>query len=124
MGVKRGVLLCVLLLSGAILAFAAESIRVRCEVMEVSEPVTSASDRLQEIHFLLLHHAERTDRETLSRWLKANSGNEVTFVVNHKESRGVLFRLAHCFGRGLLIYEDDVKVKGKDIIEVILPVSP
>jgi hypothetical protein len=92
--------------------------------MEVSEPFSCASDRLRGVHYLLLHHADTADRETLSRWLKENSGKEVVFVVNRQKCRGILCRLNHCFGRGLLIHEDEVNVRTKDIIEVTLPATP
>ena len=73
---------------------------------------------------MLVHHAHAEDREMLSKWLKAHSGTEVTFIVNQKEHRGILFRLAHCFGRGLLIYVGDVRPEKRDIIQVILSPPP
>jgi len=33
--------------------------------------------------------------------------------------RGILFRLPHCFGRGLVIFRDDVPIKKYDIISII-----
>ena len=119
-----GVFLCLLLLWTTVPALAAESVTIRCEVMEVSEPFSCTSDRLKGVHYLLLHHADPADMETLSSWLKANSGREIVFLVNHERYRGVLCRLSHCFGRGLLIHEDEVNVRRKDIIEVILPTAP
>lgn len=95
-----------------------------CEVMEVSEPFKCSSDQLSEIRYILLHHAYNADREILSRWLKAYSGTEVTFIVNHKKYTGILCRLAHCFGRGLLVYTGEVRPEKRDIIEVILSPPP
>lgn len=92
--------------------------------MEVSKPFDFSSSQLNGIRYILLHHAIDADRETLSRWLKTYSGTEVTFIVNDKEYRGVLCRLAHCFGRGLLIYAGDVSPEKRDIIEVILSSPP
>lgn len=101
-----------------------EKITIPCEVMEVSESFHSSSSKLNGIRYILLHHAHSEDRQILSKWLKAHSGTEVTFIVNHKEYKGILFRLAHCFGRGLLIYAGDVRPKKRDIIEVILSPPP
>jgi hypothetical protein len=101
-----------------------DKIRVPCEVMEVSEPFRRSSDQLSGIRYIVLHHAYNGDREILSRWLKANSGTEITFVVKKKEYTGILCRLAHCFGRGLLIYKGDVRPERRDIIEVILCPPP
>jgi len=92
--------------------------------MEVSEPFDSSSSKLSGIRYILLHHAYNADREILSRWLKAYSGTEVTFIVNHKEYTGILCRLAHCFGRGLLVYTDDVSPVKRDIIELIFSPPP
>ena len=92
--------------------------------MESTEALTSSVSKLNGIRYSLIHHANAADRETLSRWLKAHSGTEVTFFVKEKEVKGILCRLAHCFGRGLLIHTGDVKIQKRDIIDVILPISP
>jgi hypothetical protein len=119
--VKRGLLcLWLSLVWVSTPAFSLEKIKVHCEVMEVSEPFNSSCKQLNGIRYILLHHANNADREILSRWLKAHSGTEITFVVNHKECTGILCRLAHCFGRGLLIYKGDARPERRDIIEVIL----
>ena len=122
---KKGlILLCLSFLLIALPAFPQEKIKIPCEVMEVSSSFTSSNPQLMEVRYILLHHANAVDRERLSRWLKAHSGAEVTFIVDNRECKGVLFRLAHCFGRGLLIYVGDVRPEKRDIIEVLLPVSP
>ena len=105
-------------------AFSSEKIEIPCEVMEVSSSFTSSNPQVNAIRYILLHHANAADRERLSRWLKDHSGTEVTFIVDNREYKGVLFRLAHCFGRGLLIYVGDARPEKRDIIEVILPLSP
>ena len=64
------------------------------------------------------------DREKLSKWLKAHSGAEVKFTFERKEHKGILCRLAHCFGRGLLIYTADVRPMKRHIIDVTLPLTP
>jgi hypothetical protein len=48
---------------------------------------------------------------------------EVKFIVNGEEHAGILCRLAHCFGRGLLIYKADVKPEKGAVINVILPLT-
>ncbi len=105
-------------------AFTSREIRLPSEVMEASPVFKGPSDLLSGIHYLLVHHANSADREQFSKWLKAHSGNEVKFVVEKREYKGVLCRLANCFGRGLLIYRSDVTARKRDIIELILPVSP
>lgn len=105
-------------------ASAQEQITIPCEVMEASKPLSTSSNKITGIRYILLHHAQSEDREVLSKWLKTYSGTEVTFIVNQKEHKGVLFRLDHCFGRGLLIYEGDAKPGERDIIQVILSPPP
>ena len=104
-------------------AVAQDNIQLPCEVMEVSPAIKTDSSQLKDVHYMLVHHANAADRSTFSRWLKTRSGQEVTYVVNGQERKGVLCRLAHCFGRGLLIYSNQTRVKPRDIIELILPVS-
>lgn len=121
---KSVICLCLSLLWIASPAFPLEKIKLPCEVMEVSELFDSSSSQLSGIRYILLHHAIDADRETLSRWLKAYGGTEVTFIINHKEYRGILCRLAHCFGRGLLFYTGDARPEKRDVIEVILSPPP
>lgn len=115
---------CLLLLFVASPSFSSDKISLPCEVMESSESLATSSGNLNGVRYILLHHANAADRETLSKWLKARSGTEVKFIVNGKEYEGILCRLAHCFGRGLLIYKADVKPEKRAIINVILPFSP
>jgi hypothetical protein len=118
------ILLCVSLFWAATAGFSQEKATIPCEIMEVSGPFESSSTKLTGIRYILIHHAHSEDRETLSKWLRSHSGTEVTFIVNQKKHEGVLFRLAHCFGRGLLIYTGDVKLEKRDIIDVILSPPP
>lgn len=124
MHMKKWTFLSLSLLMVASPAFGLEEIKLPCEVMESSGALVSSSSKLNGICYILLHHANSADRDTLSRWLKTRSGTQVRFLVNHREYKGILCRLAHCFGRGLLIYTGDVKPEKRDIIDVILPISP
>ncbi len=119
----RLILAGLLFLSGISPALAQDKIHLPCEVLEVSPVLQTDSSSLGQIHYLVVHHANAADRQTLSQWLKARSGMQVTFRVKGREYSGVLCRLAHCFGRGLLLYDAQVKVKRRDILEIILPVS-
>jgi len=92
--------------------------------MESSDALKSSSANLNGVRYILLHHANSADREILSKWLKAYGGTEVKFIFEGKAYKGILCRLAHCFGRGLLIYTADVRPIKRDIIDVILPGSP
>ncbi len=105
-------------------AFSQGVITIPCEVMESSESLKSSVDKLNGVRYLLLHHANSADRDTLSQWLSDHSGTEVTFAFKGARHKGILCRLANCFGRGLLVYAADVQPGKRDIIEVALPKSP
>jgi len=125
---KKRCFLCLTLLSFLWLFTASpvlcqDKIELPCEVMESSDALKCSVGKLNGVRYLLLHHANSADRETLSKWLKAHSGNEVKFTFRNKEYKGILCRLAHCFGRGLLIYTADVKPVKRDIIDVMLPLT-
>ena len=123
---KRWIVLCLwpLLLWIAFPAFASEEIKLPCEVMEASPAFKGSSGLLSGVRYLLVHQANSADREKFSKWLKGHSGTEVKFVVEHREYRGILCRLANCFGRGLLIYQSEITTKKRDIIDLFLPVTP
>lgn len=99
-------------------ALGVDEILMPCEVLEVSGSAKTHSDTIKKVHFMVIHHANAADRTKLSEWLKGNSGTEVKFTVAGKMYQGVLYRLAHCFGRGLLLYMDGIDVKARDIINV------
>lgn len=116
-------LFCVTMLPAISPAFGAEEIRLPCEVLEGSQSLSSRAAAINGIRYILLHHANAADRERFSEWLKENSGTAVEFIVDGNPYHGILNRLPHCFGRGLLIHKADVSNEKRDIIEVILPVA-
>ena len=104
-------------------ASASEKFQLPCEVMEASDLSEVSFDKLDEVQYALIRHANSADRAALSKWLQDHGGVEVTFRINDGMYRGVLCRLGNCFGRGLLIYSGDVRLKKRDIVEVTLPLE-
>ncbi|MDZ7699758.1 MAG: hypothetical protein U5R49_23455 [Deltaproteobacteria bacterium] len=122
MGWKRYLAVCIgLLVFNVSIASGADVLRLPCEIMESSDALNSTAAGLNGVRYLLLHQANAGDREKFSDWLKENSGSEVTFTFKHNTYPGVLCRMPHCFGRGLLIYRSEIKPEKRDIIEVTLP---
>lgn len=115
------IVLCLGLLCLNAPALGADAMKLPCEVLESSDALNSTKAGFFDIRYLLLHHANAADRERLSEWLKQNSGTEVQFTFKHTTYPGVLCRMPHCFGRGLLIYKSQVRPVKRDIIEVMLP---
>ena len=126
MGISKWLWLCLvfLILPVASTVFASGETRLPCEVLEVSPDFKNPSEQLSGVGYLLVRQANASDRERFSKWLKTHSGTEVGFVVQGREYKGILSRLANCFGRGLLIYKNQITAKKRDIIDLILPVSP
>ncbi len=110
-----------LLFLNVALAFGGEGLKLPCEVLESSDALNSPAAGFYGVRYVLLHQANAADREKLSDWLKNNSGREVTFTFEYNTYPGVLCRMPHCFGRGLLIYRNEIKPEKRDIIEVTLP---
>lgn len=102
-------------------AFGADVMTLPCEVLESSEALSSAKANFYGIRYVLLHQANAADRDKFSDWLKENTGTEVQFTFEHNTYPGVLCRMPHCFGRGLLIYKSGVRPVKRDIIEVMFP---
>lgn len=122
MGWKRCFAVCIgVLLFHVSPVFGSDALKLQCEVLESSEALNSAGAQFYGIRYILLHQANAADREKLSDWLKNNSGSEVTFTFKGNTVPGVLCRMPHCFGRGLLIYRSEIKPEKRDIIEVTLP---
>ena len=68
--------------------FCQEKMRLPCEVMESSDSFKSSSAKLNGVRYLLLHHANSADRETLSKWLKDHSETEVTLSLRGMNIKG------------------------------------
>ncbi len=99
-----------------------QSITIRCEVLDAGGPAIGKTTKdLCNIRYLLLHHADVQRQGLLSQCLKQYSGREVTFSVNNRDYRGVIYRLPHCFGRGLLLYNNNIEINKKEIITIQFP---
>ena len=85
---KRLVLVVLLFLAVISPALAQDTIHLPSEVLEVSPNFQIDSSALKPIHCLLIHHANASDRVRLSKWLKTNSGSQVTFLIKVRSTRG------------------------------------
>ena len=113
MGGARSFLIVLLIFTGA--AYAYEMIP--CEIIEVS--CAPKTEFASSVHYIIIHHKNDKDRPRLSQLLKAHGGEQVLFETNDGlRHKGVLRRLNSCFGRGIVIYLDNIKLEKKDIINV------
>ncbi|MBW1695576.1 MAG: hypothetical protein JRH18_00170 [Deltaproteobacteria bacterium] len=103
-------------------ALTSDTFTIPGEVFEASGPMQLPQKTVLGLRYALLRHANAADRKALSAWLKAHSCSEVTFTLNSHSYRGILCRLAYCFGRGLLLYTADVSMSKGTIIDLTLPI--
>ncbi len=77
---------------------------------------------LASVRYAILRHKHSVDRPSLSGWLRTHQYAMVNFVTKDgMPHQGILTRLKHCFGRGLLLYTDPVDLKEKGVIQLELP---
>ncbi len=92
------------------------------EVLEGSGSVAVPGLAPESVRYAVVHHYRAQDRSDLSAWLRSRGGSPVTFVTKDgRAHQGVLNRLKHCFGRGLLIFSDPVDLAEKEIVRLELP---
>lgn len=98
------------------------TLTMEAEVLEGSLALTVPGLASESVHYALVHHHRSQDQSDLSAWLRSRGGSRVTFVTKDGQShQGVLNRLKHCFGRGLLIYSDRASLAEKEIVWLELP---
>jgi hypothetical protein len=69
----------------------------------------------------MLHHKHAKDQARLSDWPHRRDGAQIQLRTHDGATHAAaLFRLKHCFGRGLLLYSDAVDVQAKDVITIEL----
>lgn len=108
--------ICVLLVP---LCAQAQGLVVEAEVMEGSSDVELPSGG--HVRYAILHHKHEKDQANLAQWLRHNKDAHVSFQTRDGASHpAVLQRLKDCFGRGLLLYADAVKLRTKETIRLSL----
>ena len=96
-----------------------------------AKPSTAVACRAMEVHtdeagrttVVVFHHAGEASRATLSALLRAHSGAAVDVQLEAGPSgtwRGTMFRLASCFGRGLLLLPAAPPVKSGAVFHLRL----
>ena len=94
------------------------------EVLEGSGSLDLAGDRAGSVRYALIHHAREPDQAAFAEWLRSHKSAQVNFMTEDGTShQGVLSRMKHCFGRGLLIYADPVGLAEKDSVRLELPMA-
>jgi hypothetical protein len=106
-------------LSFATAAYAGDPF-VDAEVME-SASVALPGTAMASVRYALVHHKHQKDQQSFAAWLNRHAGTTISFrSADGSVHQGVLQRLKHCFGRGLLLYSDAVELSSRDVIGLAL----
>ena len=99
----------------------AQGLVLEAEVMEGSEGVELPGLTPHQIRYAILHHKQRKDQASFAAWLRGHGAARVSFqTLDGTTHQAVLQRLKHCFGRGLLLYTDAVRLEAKAVIRLRL----
>jgi hypothetical protein len=99
----------------------AQGLVLEAQVMEASSDVELPGLGSKRVRYVVLHHKHQKDQASLAAWLQHHAGARVSFeTLDGAAHEAVLERLKHCFGRGLLLYTDSVRLKEKDVIRLRL----
>jgi hypothetical protein len=113
------------LLLGSPCSLWAGSLVLEAEVMESAEGIAIPGAGSAQVRSALIHHKHDRDQAAFAQWLRGHQSGVVSFVVSDGNAhQAILHRLKHCFGRGLLLYADDVALAEKAVIRLELPVAP
>ncbi len=113
------------LLLGSPCSLWAGSLVLDVEVMESSEGMAIPGAGSAHVWSAVIHHKHERDQAAFAEWLRGHQSGSVSFIASDgNPHRGILHRLKHCFGRGLLLYTDSAQLTEKAVIRLELPVVP
>jgi len=103
----------------------AETLVLEADVMEGSQGMLVPGMGSAEMRYAIVHHKHERDQAAFSEWLRGHQSGVVKFVASDGSThQGILHRLKHCFGRGLLLYTTSFSLAEKAVIQLELPVAP
>jgi hypothetical protein len=99
----------------------AQGLILEAEVLEGSADIMLPGLTHNQVRYVLVHHKHQKDQATLATWLRGHGDARVSFQTpDGTVHQAVLQRLKHCFGRGLLLYTDPVRLEAKAMIRLRL----
>lgn len=91
------------------------------EVMEGSSAIELPGIAPKQVRYAIVHHKQQKDQARIAAWLRNHGGARVSFQTGDgKVHPAILQRLKDCFGRGLLLYTDPVRLQAKAVIRLQL----
>ena len=99
----------------------AQEMLLDAEVMEGSPSIELPALAGNKIRYAIVHHKQQKDQASFAAWLRRHSGAQVSFLTpDGAAHQAVMHRLDHCFGRGLLLYADPLRLKAKEVVRLRL----
>jgi phage-related protein len=99
----------------------AQGLILEAEVLEGAADIALPGLNHDQVRYVILHHKHQKDQASLAAWLRRHGGTRVSFqTLDGTVHQAVLQRLKHCFGRGLLLYTDPVRLETKAVIRLRL----
>ena len=99
----------------------AQGLALDAEVMESSADLALPGLTHDQVRYAILHHKQQKDQASLAAWLRSHGSTRISFqTLDGTVHQAVLQRLKHCFGRGLLLYTDPVRLEAKAVIRLRL----
>jgi hypothetical protein len=99
----------------------AQGLVLEAEILEGSADIALPGLTPNQVRYVLLHHKHQKDQATLAAWLRGHADARVSFqTLDGTVHPAILQRLKHCFGRGLLLYTDPVRLEAKAVIRLRL----
>jgi hypothetical protein len=84
----------------------------RVAVLEAFETGTSTA--------LLVHHDNPNTQAAFAAWLRAHPMASIRLRTNTgREFRGTIFRVRMCFGRGLILLNEQIQIRETEFLTVI-----
>jgi hypothetical protein len=99
----------------------AQGLVLEAEVMEGSADIELSGLTPNQVRYVILHHKHQKDQASLAAWLRRHGAARVSFqTLDGTVHQAILQRLKHCFGRGLMLYTDPVRLEAKAVIRLRL----
>jgi hypothetical protein len=74
----------------------------------------------QQTSAVLVHHAEPAARDPFARWLQSHPKSAVRIGQdNGKEVAATMFRVRMCFGRGLILLQEQIQIREREFLTVV-----
>jgi hypothetical protein len=95
-------------------------LRLRTQPAPVQVAVIETFDLDGKTVAMLVHHADESVRESFSTWLRSRTRSTVRMrTETGAEMTGSIFRVRMCFGRALIIPDEVIHIRERDILSIL-----